>query len=105
MFLMKMSYDQSLPLPNPGDWLSRMGAADVLKVSHQTIARMVQHGTLKQYAPAGARATAMYWRPEVEQLLAARTIALPPRPERQDCSGQCCDYGFCSLGNDQPEQG
>lgn len=68
--------DPTLPLPNPGDWVSAEAAQKLLGVSHVTLFRMWSgpEPVLHRYSPDGAK-WPMFWRPEVENLLAARTRA------------------------------
>lgn len=63
--------NQTLPLPNPGDWCSIAGAARILKKSRRTVERMVANGQLVGYLPFGAPdriASRMLWRPDVDEL-------------------------------------
>lgn len=62
---------QTLPLPNPGDWFSRGAAAEVLGVSIRTIERYVDDGTLKGYKPItaeGEKGPVLLWRADVLEL-------------------------------------
>lgn len=63
------SYQQALPLPNPDDWISPAGAAQILKLSLRTLERRIADGVLKSYLPFGAwdvPSSRILWRPEVE---------------------------------------
>jgi excisionase family DNA binding protein len=63
--------NQTLPLPNPGDWCSIAGAARLLRVSRRTVERMIVDGRLTGYTPYGGshRASAkLLWMHEVRQL-------------------------------------
>jgi len=69
---------QTLPLPNPGDWLTTEGAAYELGVSRRTVERMAEREVLTPYQPAGGpRETPgpMYWRPEVLRVRDARRLS------------------------------
>lgn len=66
--------NQTLPLPNPGDWCTIAGAARLLKLSRRTVERMVADGRLTGYLPYGAPdrvASRILWLPEVRELAAA----------------------------------
>lgn len=66
--------NQTLPLPNPGDWLTVGAAATRLRKSRRTVERYVALGTLTGYWPEGAvkrAGSAMLWRPQVLELAAA----------------------------------
>lgn len=66
--------NQTLPLPNPGDWCTIGGAATLLKLSRRTVERMVADGRLTGYRPYGAPdrvASKLLWLPEVRELAAA----------------------------------
>lgn len=71
--------NQTLPLPNPGDWITTMGAAFLLGVSRRTVERMAERGTLKPYRPYGAPkevTPVLFWRQQVNDVLTARlTVA------------------------------
>lgn len=67
------SSQQPLPLPNPGDWTDRTGAARILGVDETTVGRMVRARRLTPYA-CGVNLT-MYWVPGVKALAEARRIA------------------------------
>lgn len=68
-----MNGTQTLPLPNPGDWATWAYTQQVLKVSRQSVVRMVNDGRLTQYRMAGGHP--MFWLPEVRELAAARQRA------------------------------
>lgn len=78
--------NQTLPLPNPGDWMTLDGAAFLLTVSTATVRRMVRDGVLTEYRPLtrlGMRGPLMLWRPEVNRVLDARlTVRAGRRAER-----------------------
>jgi hypothetical protein len=66
--------DQTLPLPNPGDWCSIRGAARILKLSRRTVERYVALNQLTGYLPFGAPdriASRILWRPDVDELAKA----------------------------------
>lgn len=64
--------DQTLPLPNPGDWCTIDGAAEITGKSRRTIARYVELGTLTGYKIHGAGTRgALLWVPEVRALAGA----------------------------------
>lgn len=64
--------DQTLPLPNPGDWCTIDGAAEITGRSRRTIARWVDLGTLTGYRIHGAgRRHVILWVPEVRELAAS----------------------------------
>lgn len=66
--------NQTLPLPNIGDWCTIAGAARVLKKSRRTVERMVANGQLVGYLPFGATdrvASRLLWRADVDELAAA----------------------------------
>lgn len=52
---MSLMNNMTLPLPNPGDWVSVAGAAAILRCSVRTVTRRVREGRLKAYLPYGAR--------------------------------------------------
>jgi excisionase family DNA binding protein len=65
---------QTLPLPNPGDWLTIAGAMRRLHVSRRTVERMVHDGRLTGYYLEGSPrrvASAVLWRAEVMALAEA----------------------------------
>jgi len=76
-------HDPTLPIPNPEDWLTRGGAAELLDVDPATVTRMVTKGRLTAYYPRGdgrpdrprESRPLMLWAPEVRQLADARRIA------------------------------
>jgi hypothetical protein len=73
-----MKQSETLPLPNPGDWLTTAGTAVLLGVHRRQVERFAAAGTLTAYQPAAAdteRAPVLFWRPEVEQLRDARRIS------------------------------
>lgn len=68
---------QTLPLPNPGDWVTTEGAAWLLGVSRRTVERMAAAGTLTAYRPGAGpieRPPAMFWLPEVARVKEARLL-------------------------------
>lgn len=71
--------NQTLPIPNPGDWITTMGAAFLLGVSRRTVERMAERGTLTAYRPYGAPrevTSVLFWRQQVNDVLTARlTVA------------------------------
>jgi hypothetical protein len=59
---------QTLPLPNPRDWVSVAGAAIITRTSARTIGRCIRDGRLTGYLPFGATdkpANYILWRPQV----------------------------------------
>jgi excisionase family DNA binding protein len=67
--------DQTLPIPNPGDWLSATQACAIANVGRSTIYQWIKSGVLTRYEVAGSGA---FWRPEVHELRDA--IARVRRP-------------------------
>lgn len=66
---------QPLPLPNPGDWMTRQAAAYVLGVDPRTVDRMVLDKLLTDYRPVakpGEQAPLLLWREQVRDLVRAR---------------------------------
>lgn len=64
--------DQTLPLPNPGDWCTIDGAAEITGKSRRTIARYVELGTLTGYKIKGSpRRGVLLWVPQVRELAGA----------------------------------
>lgn len=76
---MSVMKQQTLPIPNPGDWITTMGAAFLLGVSRRTIERMAEKGVLTAYRPYGAPdevTPVLFWRAQVNDVLTARlTVA------------------------------
>lgn len=69
---------QTLPIPNPGDWMTRQAAAHVLGVDPRTVDRMVENRRLTDHRPIGApqeRPPLLLWREEVRELVRARARA------------------------------
>lgn len=64
---------QTLPVPNPGDWCSIKHAADVLGVDYQTVWKWRNTGILTGHRALGG--TPLCWVPEVLELRAARERA------------------------------
>jgi hypothetical protein len=67
--------NQTLPIPNPGDWMTINSAALLLRVDRRTIGRMINKGTLTGYQPYAApdeSAPLLLWRAEVLAVLGAR---------------------------------
>lgn len=77
----------TLPIPNPTDWLTTKGAAFLLGMSPRSVERMVERGALRAYRPYGApkeKAAAMFWRAEVNAVVDARitlAVAETARPK------------------------
>lgn len=70
--------NQTLPIPNPGDWATHAGAALLLDVSTATVKRMARDGRLIAYAPMGARPDQhLFWVPAVLQLVEAIARSRP----------------------------
>lgn len=82
---------QTLPLPNPGDWATKTGAAELLGVTWHTVGRMIADGRLTAYAPLGARNSEhLLWVPELLELVNARARATPPRAVPASATGRYC---------------
>lgn len=65
----------TLPLPEPGNWMTIMAVAHLLGVNRKTVDRWIEKGTLKAYAPYAApdeRPQQMIWRDHALSLLGAR---------------------------------
>lgn len=78
-----MMNQMTLAIPNPGDWLTRRGAAQVLGVSERTVERMVKRRTLTEHRPNGAdgeRVPGMFWAAEVLRAKAAQDVLSKPGP-------------------------
>jgi hypothetical protein len=72
MFVMN---NATLPLPQPGDWMTIGAAAHLMKVHARTIDRLIRKGALHSYSPWAApteKPPVMLWRDEVLQVHAAR---------------------------------
>lgn len=71
-----MTKQDALPLPNPGDWMTRQAAANALGCSTRSVERMVADGVLHGYQPIAGkrekRVTMILWAPEVDDLAKAR---------------------------------
>jgi hypothetical protein len=70
---------QTLPLPNPKDWMTRAAAAAALSVDPRTIDRMVTDQLLKAYQPVVALHEGprpLFWAAEVMELGYARDRAM-----------------------------
>lgn len=68
--------NQTLPIPNPGDWLTLNAAAEFLGVSRRTLLRMVEKRALTAYSPYGGfreKSPTMFWRADVAVVEQART--------------------------------
>lgn len=79
----EMQGQVALPIPNPADWLTRKGAAQVLDVSERTIERMVSRGTLTEHRPYGAdgeRVPGLFWMAEVLRAKQAQLVLSKPGP-------------------------
>lgn len=68
---------QTLPLPNPGDWTTVPGAAQILGVDVSAVRRMIDAGVLTSYEFPGAGTRRFLWVPEVRELAAARSRVRP----------------------------
>lgn len=66
-----MNATQTLPLPNPGDWLDQNDTARRLDRSRRTIDRLVSAGILTLYDIGTQR---LFWRAEVEQVRDAQRV-------------------------------
>jgi excisionase family DNA binding protein len=78
--------NQALPFPNPGDWVSIAGAAEMLGVSGRTVARMVDDGRLRSFLPEGAfdrPANRILWRADVDDLKCALLVVSGARQTRR----------------------
>jgi hypothetical protein len=65
----------TLPLPQPGDWMTIGAAAHLMKVHAPTLDRLIRKGALHSYSPWAApteKPPVMLWRDEVLQVHAAR---------------------------------
>lgn len=72
-----MKQQQTLPLPNPGDWITTKGAAFLLGVSRRTVERLAEKGALTPYRPYGALGEVtpvLFWREQVNEVLTARLM-------------------------------
>jgi hypothetical protein len=71
-----MVKQEALPLPNPGEWMTRRAAADELACSVRSVERMVVDGVLHSYQPQAGRreqrVPMILWAPEVKELARAR---------------------------------
>lgn len=83
---------QTLPLPNPGDWLTIDGAAMMLGRSKKQVIRYVAEQRIRGYRIEGSGprlADRLLWRAEVEAFRdAQRTVRRPPLPERLERRAQ-----------------
>lgn len=62
--------NQTLPLPNPDDWISVAGAAAICRISTRTVARRVKAGAIIAHLPYGAAdrpQNYILWKPSVLQ--------------------------------------
>lgn len=69
--------DLRLPLPNPEDWITRAGAAELLGISPRQVSRVIVAGRLGAYRPRGAtteQKPALLWYPEVVRYAEARRL-------------------------------
>lgn len=69
---------QSLPIPNPREWMTRQGAAHALHVDPRTVDRMVEKKQLTGWRPIGApdeQIPLLLWVAEVRELASARARA------------------------------
>lgn len=77
---------QTLPLPNPGDWVTIDGAAAILGRTKKQVIRYVADQKIRGYRFEGAGprlADRMIWRAELEKFKAAQqTVRKPPLGER-----------------------
>jgi excisionase family DNA binding protein len=68
---------EKLPLPNPGDWITINGAAELLDCSRRTVERMVDAGTLQLHVPRhgeGERVQGWLWYAQVDEVKRARQV-------------------------------
>lgn len=66
---------ETLPIPNPGDWLTVSATAQALGTSRRTVMRMAARGALRDYSPIGAdgeKPTVLFWWADVAKIRAAR---------------------------------
>ncbi len=74
----------TLPIPNPTDWMTTKAAAFLLGVSPRTVERLAERGTLTAYRPYGVqkeKRPVMFWRPEVNAVVDARVILAATKNE------------------------
>jgi excisionase family DNA binding protein len=72
--------NQTLPLPNPSDWMTIDAAAELLGCSRRTVTRLMDSGALNGYQPARGKTETdrwLLWRPEVDEVLQARRRLAP----------------------------
>lgn len=65
----------TLPLPDPGSWMTIKAVACLLGVNRKTVDRMITKGLLTGYAPYSApdeKAPTLLWRDEAMAMLSAR---------------------------------
>lgn len=70
--------NQTLPIPNPHDWMTVSAAAQFMRVDRRTIVRMVERRTLtahQPYAADGEKPPLLLWRDEVIVVRNARIRA------------------------------
>ena len=60
--------NQTLPLPNPQDWVDTTGACRILGRSRATLHDMADRGVLRKYLIG---AVPLYWAAEVREVAAA----------------------------------
>lgn len=66
-----------LPIPNPTEWMTIAAVAFLLGVSRRSVERYAAKGVITAYRPYGGpreKTAVMFWRPEIEQVVNARTI-------------------------------
>jgi excisionase family DNA binding protein len=73
------AHQPTFELPNPQDWCTIDGAAQLLGVHRESVRRMIRDGKLTGYYPFGSRegerwALVLLWRPEVDRMLDARKV-------------------------------
>lgn len=67
--------NMTLPLPNPGDWMTIKAAGQLLSVDERTVRRFLDKGTLTKHHPYVAtdeKPPVFIWRAEALALLGAR---------------------------------
>lgn len=67
-----------LPIPDAKQWMTRKGAAAVLRVHWRTVDRLTHERLLTAHYPIGGpgeRRPMLLWTPEVQELAAARKRA------------------------------
>ena len=74
---------EKLPLPNPEDWITIDGTAELLDVSRRTVTRLIGANTLTLHRPRhrkGERVQGWLWYPQV--IAYARALSVVRGAER-----------------------